>query len=405
MSFKELLAAAAAAAVFAWCALQAGLTNGEFWKIAITAAVCAAVWVSVSKQPRVRLWATLAIVPALLYEASWYWSLALVCFAFLLLVAGMICAMAPPMSTKPLAAIAVGCLLAAFLIAALVGRVEANRLVALRQEYPAEAILERLAYERREQLTPATSATLSYAVSGNLAEWERFFGESLRNWQLAAIHDSGYEHFVRGSGFSLSEYTRPTGQNLRMPPLRDIAFSETEEARAVDIDENIWERRNIRFSTNDAPTLHLASRDDFLHLDGMGGRGEGGNKYAGFVPHAFHNPPAAALPRPEEWTIERLELVSVRRFDEPRVYVLDHLPRMDQLGGDDPPTRALDEFETNSLDQLRYDEDLVIDERGSEVRMLGSLRAAKSCLECHAAKRGDLLGAFTYFLRHNLPGG
>jgi len=30
--------------------------------------------------------------------------------------------------------------------------------------------------------------------------------------------------------------------------------------------------------------------------------------------------------------------------------------------------------------------------------MLGSLRAAKQCLECHTAKRGDLLGAFSYVL-------
>jgi hypothetical protein len=80
------------------------------------------------------------------------------------------------------------------------------------------------------------------------------------------------------------------------------------------------------------------------------------------------------------------------------VYVLDHLPRMDQLAGDDVPTRLLDEFETSALARLRTAEDVVIDDSAAPVRMLGSLRAAKLCRDCHSVQRGELLGAFTYFL-------
>ena len=40
---------------------------------------------------------------------------------------------------------------------------------------------------------------------------------------------------------------------------------------------------------------------------------------------------------------------------------------------------------------------------GPAYRMLGSLRAAKQCLDCHTASRGDLLGAFSYALHANLP--
>jgi hypothetical protein len=101
-----------------------------------------------------------------------------------------------------------------------------------------------------------------------------------------------------------------------------------------------------------------------------------------------------------KWTISRLELVSLLKFDEPRVYVLDHLPRMDQLSSDNAPTRPLDAFESESLAKLRTDEDVVVKGEGTDYRMLGSLRAAKQCLDCHGVLRGELLGAFSYSLRH-----
>jgi hypothetical protein len=119
---------------------------------------------------------------------------------------------------------------------------------------------------------------------------------------------------------------------------------------------------------------------------------------AGFIAHAFHHPPLASLEDPQKWTIDRLELVSLLHFDEPRVYLLDHLPRMDQLSSETVPTRPLDEFESTALVQLRTDEDLVVTHVGPAYRMLGSLRAAKQCQQCHTAERGDLLGAFSYAL-------
>ncbi len=101
-------------------------------------------------------------------------------------------------------------------------------------------------------------------------------------------------------------------------------------------------------------------------------------RVAGFVEHAFHDSPLRGLEDPEEWTIVRLELVSLLKFGEPRVYMLDHLPRMDQLANDDVSTRPLDEFESRALQQLWTDKDLVISHEESHYRMLGSLRAARS---------------------------
>ncbi len=67
---------------------------------------------------------------------------------------------------------------------------------------------------------------------------------------------------------------------------------------------------------------------------------------------------------------------------------------MDELK--DAPTRELDFFERKALDRLRTDEGVVIKEQPGGIRMVGSIRAAKHCLECHSARRGELLGAFSY---------
>jgi hypothetical protein len=91
-----------------------------------------------------------------------------------------------------------------------------------------------------------------------------------------------------------------------------------------------------------------------------------------------------------------LELVSLLKHDVPMVYVSDHLPRMDEL--EDAKTRSLSPFERKSLARLREGEDLSVDATVNRISMVGALRAAKQCTECHQVKRGELLGAFSYEL-------
>jgi hypothetical protein len=69
---------------------------------------------------------------------------------------------------------------------------------------------------------------------------------------------------------------------------------------------------------------------------------------------------------------------------------------MDQLSAPNITTRPLDTFESESLERLRRDEDIVIEATSNGCRMLGSLRARAKCLECHSVERGELLGAFSY---------
>jgi len=62
------------------------------------------------------------------------------------------------------------------------------------------------------------------------------------------------------------------------------------------------------------------------------------------------------------------------------------------------PTRELDDFERSALPRLRTEEDVVIKDGSDRLRFLGSLRARTSCLKCHSAVRGELLGALSYEL-------
>jgi hypothetical protein len=108
----------------------------------------------------------------------------------------------------------------------------------------------------------------------------------------------------------------------------------------------------------------------------------------------FTNDRGASVASP---AIERVELVSLLTDDEPSVYVLDEMatPALARQ----TKRRPLDEFERLGLDALRRGEELVWT-REATTRMLGEICAKASCLHCHAdAKEGDLLGAFTYYLK------
>jgi hypothetical protein len=155
--------------------------------------------------------------------------------------------------------------------------------------------------------------------------------------------------------------------------------------------------------------LHGNSNWIFVPPDSLGYAKEG--KVAGFDPHKFrhepfmhdlkllkHDPKEAAK---EHWVLKKLELVSLLKHDKPAVYVSDELPRMENLKN--ATTRPLDGFEAAALKQLQAGEDVVTDASLNRIRMLGSLRANKACLECHTAQRGQLLGVFSYEILRDPP--
>jgi hypothetical protein len=138
-------------------------------------------------------------------------------------------------------------------------------------------------------------------------------------------------------------------------------------------------------------SLHQGSVLDFVNADNFGFFKDR-RHVAGFQEHQISQTPTPAEP----WTLQTLDLIGIALHEKPVAYVSEYLPRMDELRA--APTRTLDDFEAAGLTALERGDELFVRDRGEERRMLGAIRAARQCLACHGAERGDLLGAFSYRL-------
>jgi hypothetical protein len=136
----------------------------------------------------------------------------------------------------------------------------------------------------------------------------------------------------------------------------------------------------------------------FLYPRGFGYVKDRAN-VAGFKPHGFRYFDRTVYEN-RRWSVQHIQLVGILSHEKPVVYLTDKLPSMEQVR--QGKTRTLDYFEEAALSALREGEDLFIASKGETARMLGALRATKTCQQCHDAQVGDLLGAFSYTLRASL---
>lgn len=103
------------------------------------------------------------------------------------------------------------------------------------------------------------------------------------------------------------------------------------------------------------------------------------------------------------WRVQQMELVSLLKHDPPVAYK-DQGPvsmsSFTKFTEKARSTRSLNEMEVASLEALTEGKDRVFAWNASEERLqlLGAIRAKDQCLKCHEVKRGDLLGAFTYWI-------
>jgi hypothetical protein len=138
--------------------------------------------------------------------------------------------------------------------------------------------------------------------------------------------------------------------------------------------------------------LHYSSVFDFVNPAGFG-YVKSRTEVAGFQSHRFSKYPTSTT----GWSVRTVELVGILVHDTPAVYLSEHLPRMDELKG--AKTRPLDVFEKEGLAELEKGEELFVRGKDDSARMMGAIRNAKQCVECHGGQRGDLLGAFSYRLK------
>ncbi|MGE3242298.1 MAG: hypothetical protein AB7I57_14580 [Pirellulales bacterium] len=264
-------------------------------------------------------------------------------------------------------------------------------LTALRAKYPFQSLEQRLAFER--DLSHRAAATnqpivLTPAVEQRLGEFEERRGHFAyfdRAWSLQELHEYATLQFARAAGFGIARMGYIYTEDIDLPPTAPLALP-------VPLD-----RISERPSALDLLPVHAELLFDF------GDRNRTGyvrsrREVSGFEPHQVTKRPTMPTDEdpPTHWQVNRLELVSLLRHDTPRVYTAPELPAMDQLA--DVPHRELNRFELASLPKLESDEDLVVDQQPSRIQMLGAIRAATSCLDCHDCQRGQLLGAFSYEL-------
>ncbi len=298
----------------------------------------------------------------------------------------------------------------------------------LRKQYPFESLSRRLDYETRlkaDRPQPKLTADAVKRLDQDQATQLANFLD-VRRKSLEALHSANAERFIKQSGFGRTRMGfSPSPSYLPAPAVEPLPL-----AKGPRLTPDSTVTANVELPTKNAPTadnpfqmpsrtglwdLHAGSRLGFLNPATFGFV-KSREQVAGFASHAFSVMPqlhGASTTRqdktranikrsePRGWIIRKLELVSLLTHETPRAYVSDHLPRMDELS--DAKTRRLTDLEFRGLRQLRDGEDIDIQATPNIIRMVGSLRATKRCMECHRVQRGELLGAFSYLLQRDPP--
>jgi hypothetical protein len=309
-----------------------------------------------------------------------------------------------------------GAMLASHLIVGLFVVVPISERHELRVSYPAQSLSSRLAYESRiqgigSQGGSSDQRALNATAKSHLEELENEVKEdTLRVIMLGRLHENVVEDFIDSPGFGVARVIRPRKHHIDLPEAASISFpppAYDPETGGVDIDP-ILKPDQSPTSEKNLPTdenlwgLHRDSVIDFVNPKGFG-YVKDREHVRGFQSHQFHAMPCLPESSQTRWLIQKIELVSLLTHDEPVVYVSDHLPRMDELRA--APTRNLTDFEKLALDALKSGTDLKVQSSANRIDVLGSIRAVTQCVKCHDVSRGDLLGAFSYYLKRDTVSG
>jgi len=279
-----------------------------------------------------------------------------------------------------------------------------QEMVEIRKALPVASMEERLSYERKPEPSdsvPLFSEEHLWQMALRIANSER--NDMWRHRQaLEELHSETANDFASSPGLGSARMPRTTKHSLLLPKDAPIPLP-TSGAHPLSAEDFLRERTPLSVEQRDdleakAPkaqlwTLHHKGVVDFIEPS-MLGIVKSRSQVLGFVPHHFQKMPA--LEEAQRWQVTTLELVSILKHEEPVAYVSRHLPRMSELHK--AKTRPLTAFEKLGLDHLKKGEDLHVDYAPEMIRMVGSLRAANVCLDCHSAQRGQLLGAFVYRL-------
>jgi hypothetical protein len=300
----------------------------------------------------------------------------------------------------------------------------AEQVLAWRKQYPFQSLAGRLDYE--VERAPKSPPPIKPEVERGLQlEWSIgvTYGPHRRE-SFRMLHEEQVEEFVARSGFGVSRL--PTAERspkyYELPEVKPIPLAKLPDASAAGPLLDLPLTREAARATGGVTRLMPTFQDaEWLHRSGISsfldsmsiGYVKSIDKVVGFSSHHFRSYPIppidyaqfVANPGPgnnqKYWKLARLELTSLLKHPSPRVYLSDHLPRMDELSSE--RTRELSKFEADSLAKLHAGEELLVSASANRIEMFGALRAAKSCTQCHQVPQGTLLGAFSYDLRRDPP--
>lgn len=262
----------------------------------------------------------------------------------------------------------------------------------LRHQYPYVSVADRLSGPGKAVPAAALSANAQDALDYlDMTFEEQDYRTRERVAFLQALHEDQVELFAKRAGFGVARMRVPSEDSLRIeerdarpvpqPATPDSAFSSPAFAREAPV---VAQDRSLFL-------LHVAGLRDFLR-PGTFGYFKDRRHVAGFEPHRLTKTPTS-----ERWHVQTVELVGLLLHERPVVYVTGHLPRMDEVRA--ARVRGLDLFEEVGLKLLQQGEQIATQGHGQSLRMLGAIRSAKECVKCHGGQRGDLLGAFSYYLK------
>ena len=288
----------------------------------------------------------------------------------------------------------------------------------LRERYPYQSVADRLSYEQRKANKvhapgrPATIASLSGSarlqeLETQLSKGEQEASRRVRDLrQLHELHDSVVRRFINSPGFGVMRGIGPSEWTLRLPEVEPVPLLPDDDYFKK-LGQGPQPASNPPTAAPAGPSAEELRGERLwrMHQDGLldfanpvsFGFIKDRDHVAGFQPHQFSRMPSDPKVGSSVWRVLSVELVSLLKHESPAVYLSKNLPRMEELRN--ARTRPLDDFEQTQLAALRKGEDLRVSASADHMRVLGSLRAAKQCLSCHDAERGDLLGAFSYKLR------
>jgi hypothetical protein len=259
----------------------------------------------------------------------------------------------------------------------------------LREQYPETSLESRLEFEQANRSevggTEALSQNLQVSLRLNTFETRDSPVEEL--WRVSALsrlHSHFYEYFIATEGFGPARMA-----GMFTPNEKYFSFERHPRPLPIALGDEIE-------TEADGEDLHDKVMTDFFKKESFG-KIVGSKRAIGFEPHGptdLKQEIGTAIENAATWQLTRLELVSLLRHNEPRVYVAETIPLMNEL--EDIPHRALNEFEAKALPQLETERDTVIKETLAGAVMLGAVRAGNDCLQCHNGPRGKLLGAFSY---------